>query len=64
MATRPFVLFLSYLNNPNELVSINLTCVLLCILTFQWKLDKLQLHENPRLLSNRLGTFLVFILGP
>ena len=62
MATRPFVLFLSYLNNPNELVSINLTCVL-CILTFQRKLDKLQLHANPRLLSTRLGTFLVFILG-
>ena len=62
MATRPFVLSLSYLNNTNELVSINLSCVL-CILIFQRKLDKLQLHENPRILSTRLGTFLVFILG-
>jgi len=61
MATRSFIL--SYLNHPNELVLINLSCVL-CILTFQWKLDKLQLHASPRLLSNRLGTFLVFILGP
>jgi hypothetical protein len=61
MATCPFVL--SYFNHANELILINLSCVL-CILTFQRKLDKLQLHATPRLLSTRIGTFLVFILGP